>query len=400
MRDHSKVCFIIPPYILSSLSASAQDALQEKLQQSLLLSQGLRFRRNAFLEMGLAEKAVGQKDRTVMDAQNMEEIRGVIVRREGDPETDDVAVNEAYDAAGDTYDFYEQVFGRSSMDGKGMRIDSIVHYGEGFDNAFWDGREMIYGDGDGIIFNRFTIDLDVIAHELTHGVTSYEADLAYSGQPGALNESMSDVFGSLVKQWKLKQTATDADWLIGANLLAPGMNGRALRSMSDPGTAYNDRKLGGRDPQPAHMRDYVETRKDNGGVHINSGIPNRAFYLAATKIAPNGFAWEKAGRIWYVTLTTHLNPDSNFQDAANATYSVAGDLFGHGSAEEQAVGAAWSEVGIDVAPPLILGRPMTIAAAKPKMALVKPRKTKPRKAARPAARKAALHHQKKRRRGR
>lgn len=143
---------------------------------------------------------------------------------------------------------------------------------------------MVFGDGDGEIFLDFTIPVDVIGHELTHGVTQYTANLTYFGQPGALNESMSDVFGSLIKQYTLGQTAADADWLIGAGLLAPRVTGKALRSMKEPGTAYDDDVLG-KDPQPATMDGYVKTGRDNGGVHINSGIPNHAFYLVAQSSA-------------------------------------------------------------------------------------------------------------------
>src|SRR4029079_944922 len=142
---------------------------------------------------------------------------------------------------------------------------------------------------------------------LTHGVTQDEAQLVYSNQSGALNESLSDVFGSLIKQFSLNQTADQADWLIGAGLLTKQVNGVALRSMKAPGTAYNDPVLG-KDPQPAHMKDYVNTISDNGGVHINSGIPNHAFYLIATQIGGN--AWEKAGQIWYLTLRDKLKATS------------------------------------------------------------------------------------------
>ena len=164
-----------------------------------------------------------------------------------------------------------------------------MHYGRGYDNAFWDGTQMVFGDGDGTVFNRFTIAVDVIGHELTHGVTEHTAALVYQGQSGALNESISDVFGSLVKQQALGQDAAAADWLIGAGLFTAQVKGVALRSMKAPGTAYDDPQLG-KDPQPATMADYVETTDDNGGVHLNSGIPNHAFYLAATAIG--GHAWE------------------------------------------------------------------------------------------------------------
>jgi len=224
-----------------------------------------------------------------------------------------------------------------------MRLDSSVHYGEGYNNAFWNGTQMVYGDGDGQIFNRFTISLDVIGHELTHGVTQYEAALEYQDQPGALNESMSDVFGSLVKQYALKQTAEKADWLIGAGLLTRKIKGVALRSMKAPGTAYDDPTIG-KDSQPAHMRDYVNTSSDNGGVHINSGIPNHAFYLTAMEIG--GKAWEKTGRIWYITLRDRLRESSNFQETANLTFEVAGSLFGKDSKEQKAVFTGWQDVGL------------------------------------------------------
>jgi Zn-dependent metalloprotease len=244
------------------------------------------------------------------------------------------------------------VFGRNSIDDNGLQIISTVHYLQGYDNAFWNGQQMVYGDGDEDLppaerlFNRFTKSLDVIGHELTHGVTQFEANLIYSYQPGALNESFSDVFGSLVKQYSLNQTADQADWLIGADLLTENVNGVALRSMKAPGTAYNDPVLG-EDPQPAHMDDYKNVTYDNGGVHINSGIPNHAFYLVALELG--GFAWEKAGRIWYVTLRDKLQPNSNFQDAASETFAAAGELFGVESPEQTAVRNGWAAVGLNVA---------------------------------------------------
>lgn len=196
-----------------------------------------------------------------------------------------------------------------------------MHYGQDYDNAFWNGHQMVFGDGDGEIFGDFTACVDVIGHELTHGVTQFTAGLQYQDQPGALNESVSDVFGSLVKQHSLGQDAAHADWLIGAGLLAPGIQGVALRSMKAPGTAYDDPRLG-KDPQPAHMRDYVDTTDDNGGVHINSGIPNHAFYLLATALG--GQAWDRAGRIWYDALTGgRLAADADFTAFARATVAAA-----------------------------------------------------------------------------
>jgi Zn-dependent metalloprotease len=254
-------------------------------------------------------------------------------------------VSEAYRYSGSTYNFYKQVFDRKSIDSRGMRLDSTVHYGEDYNNAFWNGTQMVYGDGDGEVFQRFTKCIDVVGHELTHGVTQYEAALEYEGQAGALNESFSDVFGSLVKQYTLRQTVDKADWLIGSELFARQVKGFALRSMKDPGTAYDDPTIG-KDPQPGHMKDYVRTSSDNGGVHINSGIPNRAFFLTAMELG--GYAWEKAGKIWYITLRDRLRERSDFKSAANLTFEVAGSLYGRKSKEQNAVKNAWNLVGIKI----------------------------------------------------
>jgi Zn-dependent metalloprotease len=257
----------------------------------------------------------------------------------------DAAADEAFDGAGKTYEFFMKVYRRNSIDGHGLPLDSTVHYGRHFDNAQWNGRQMIYGDGDGKLFNRFTKCLDIVGHELTHGVTQYTANLAYSGQSGALNESFSDVFGILIKQYALKQTASKSDWLIGSGIFTSRIAGHAVRSMKAPGTAYDD-PLIGTDPQPAHMRDYRKTSSDNGGVHINSGIPNHAFYWLATLLG--GRAWEVAGPIWYSALTRKLSARSNFRDCARATYDAAGELHGPGSEPQKAVAQSWRMVGIDI----------------------------------------------------
>ena len=335
---------ILPPYMLEEIIRRGGPEHQEWAWRTLLTSERIRGQRQVLgLMAPVASTPTGTKRRTIYDARHTEMLPGRIVRSEGDKKSKDLAVNEAYDGAGATYDLYYKIFGRNSIDNRGMRLDSTVHYGRNYDNAFWNGRQMVYGDGDGKLFRRFTIAIDVIGHELTHGVTQYEAGLEYEGQSGALNESMSDVFGSLVKQYKLRQTAERADWLIGKGLLAPGVNGKSLRSMKEPGTAYDDDILG-KDPQPGHMRDYVETDEDNGGVHINSGIPNRAFYETAIRIG--GSAWTKAGQIWYITLRDRLRPNSEFKDAAELTASVARELYGRGSREEKAVKKSWATVGV------------------------------------------------------
>jgi Zn-dependent metalloprotease len=170
----------------------------------------------------------------------------------------------------------------------------------------------------------------------------------YWGQSGALNESVADVFGALVKQFVRGETADQATWLIGEGLFTDRVQGRALRSMEAPGTAYDDPTLG-KDPQPSHMNSYNYTLDDNGGVHINSGIPNRAFYLVAKKLG--GKAWENAGRIWYHTLRDRaLRPEANFQSFAYLTGIKADQLYGLGSSEGQAVREAWDDVGVTLGP--------------------------------------------------
>ncbi|MBD2461795.1 peptidase M4 family protein [Oscillatoria sp. FACHB-1407] len=336
------ICCILPPHITESIARHGNERQRDWAFQTLITSEQFRGRRQAVGTLTFAVPA-GEKRRTVFNARNEFDLPGTLVRGEGDPATGDAAVDEAYDGAGATYDLYAEVFERNSIDDRGLRLDSTVHYGVDYANAFWDGSQMVYGDGDGELFERFTRAIDVIGHELTHGVIQYEANLIYYGEPGALNESFADVFGSLVKQRSLNQTAEEADWIIGAGLFTPNVQGVGIRSMKEPGTAYNDPVLG-QDPQPGHVDDLYRGTADNGGVHINSGIPNRAFYLAA--VAIGGYAWEKAGRIWYITLRDRLRSRANFRRAATATITVAGELYGADSPEQQAVRTAWEQVGV------------------------------------------------------
>ena len=351
--DHHPLFCIVPPHMLNEIAKRGSQAQRDFAIRTLRFSEQMRGQRLAVMDMPILihlPVTSDVKNRAIYDVNHGSNLPGTVVRQEGDPPGADVAVNEAYDGSGVTFDLYKDVYNRLSIDGNGMALTSSVHYQQGYDNAFWDGSQMVYGDGDENLppdqrlFNRFTIAVDVIGHELTHGVTQFTAKLAYSYQSGALNESMSDVFGSLVKQYQLQQTASQADWIIGAGLFTPNVNGVGIRSMKAPGTAYDDPVLG-KDPQPATMSDYVNTSSDNGGVHINSGIPNHAFYVTAVEIG--GSAWEKAGAIWYEVLTNRLNATANFQTAAFQTFQAAGDQYGTGSLEQQAVKHGWAAVGID-----------------------------------------------------
>jgi Zn-dependent metalloprotease len=349
MAQYRTLNCILPPHILRRLLESGDAQVREAALNTLLATTRLRGERavRGLLAAGMAAPAHGR--RTVLDCRHSTVLSSAVVARTEDgPASSDPSVNQAFDGLGDTRQFYLAVFQRDSIDGRGMRLDGYVHRGVAFNNAFWDGREMVFGDGDGQIFGDFTGSIDVIGHELTHGVTENTAGLEYHDQPGALNESISDVFGSLVKQWVRKQTADQADWLIGAEIFTPGVGADALRSMKEPGTAYDNDMLG-KDPQPAHMRDYVnlpDTEEgDNGGVHINSGIPNKAFYLTATGIG--GYAWEAPGRIWYESLKAST-ATTDFQEFADTTYTKAGELYGAASSQQTAVQSAWDEVGISV----------------------------------------------------
>ncbi|WP_052358500.1 protealysin inhibitor emfourin [Terrabacter tumescens] len=347
-------CTIVPPYILEALAASDEPALATHAREALRHDQELRAARRTPTARPTGRRAPRRGDvttahgegphRTIYDAKGTQTAPGTQVRAEGGAPSSDAAVNEAYDGLGATWDLWSTAYSRDSLDGKGMPLLATVHYGRNYDNAFWDGSQMVFGDGDGVVFERFTRSVDVIGHELAHGVTEHTAGLLYQGQSGALNESVSDVFGVLVKQKALGQSAAEADWLVGADLLNPSVEGRALRDMRNPGTAYDDPRLG-TDPQPADMAHYVDTQDDNGGVHINSGIPNRAFVLAAEAIGGN--AWEGAGAIWYAVLSGDgINADCDFETFAGLTVAAAGSAHGDGSAEQKAVRSAWETVGV------------------------------------------------------
>ncbi len=247
---------------------------------------------------------------------------GTLMISEGGSSSDDVA-KATYNNVGLTYNYYLNDYGRDSIDNEGMSIVSTVHYGANYNNSFWNGYQVVFGDGDGNVFVPLGEGLDVVAHEITHGVTQHTAGLIYSGQSGALNESYSDVLGELAEP--------NPDWQIGEAVYTPAIPGDALRSLSDP-PLYG---------QPDNMSEYVNTSADNGGVHLNEGITNKAAYDVAMSIGK-----DKMGQIWYRTLTEYLTSDSQFTDARDASVQAATDLYGTGSAEVKAVEDAFAAVGI------------------------------------------------------
>lgn len=347
MTDTDRRRSVVPPYLLRAVAAAEQHPRAASAARTALAEMAAVAapkHEHRLLPRSVRGTVDRSPQRTIADAHGSTTLPGTVVRREGDPDAGDAAVDEAYAGLGATHAFWLDVFGRVSIDGAGLPLDATVHYGQDYDNAYWDGQRMVFGDGDGEVFRRFTIALDVIGHELTHGVTQYTADLTYEGQSGALNESVSDVFGSLVAQYAAGQTADQATWLIGEGLFTDAVQGVALRSMRAPGTAYDDPVLG-KDPQPATMADYVETTEDSGGVHLNSGIPNHAFFLAATAIG--GYAWQGAGAVWWDALTSpETTAAIDFAGFARVTVDAAASRFGDGSSQQRAVQDAWRAVGV------------------------------------------------------
>jgi hypothetical protein len=340
-------CAFIPPYLLRHLAASADSPVGAYGRSTLVLDQWLRAQRDrpaVLRRPHLVEAGATAPRRVVHDAGGTEQLPGTAVRSDGDPPSGDLAVDEAFVSSGQVWDLFADLFDRRSLDGQGSTVSVTVHFGQNYDNAFWDGSQLVFGDGDGVVFDRFTKPMDVMAHEFTHGVIQFSAGLSYQGQSGALNESISDVFAALTKQRVLGQDAAAANWLVGEGLFLPGVDARALRSMLEPGTAYDDPRLG-RDPQVGSMADYIHTEDDNGGVHLNSGIPNRAFALAARALG--GSSWDRAGRVWYDALTGGAaGPDTDFVGFAEATIGSAGRLFPGDSGVAEQVSAAWAVVGV------------------------------------------------------
>lgn len=362
--SHNPINCIVPPHMLEVMAMRGDSSVRRMARELMSQGDSVREERNAQASGGMVAdtsrpeafgafvtSALAQPpstahtcDRRIHDGDSKASLPGSLVRKEGDPATGDAEVDRAYDGAGEVFDLYSTEFNRDSLDGRGMPLIATVHHRRKYNNAFWNGSQMAYGDGDGEIFTTFT-ELSVIGHEMSHGVVGFSGGLVYQGQSGALNESFADVFGAITIQRKLGQEVCDADWLIGKGILGPDINGVALRSMKAPGTAYSDGLLG-QDPQPYHMDLYVNTNSDNGGVHINSGIPNQAFYLYCMYLG--GRSWDRPGHIWYHALQKLNNPLATFNDWAAQTMDSAIHLHGAGSYEMVMLRRAWRLVGISV----------------------------------------------------
>ena len=347
-HGYACMCFIIPTSVLDRLSRDkklsaterktfADSAKYEKEWRKLRVARLTHLRAaKAILPSLLAAAPPGPTSVGVYDCQQSTTLPGTSVPNPGS--SADATARQAFGETTSVAKFFKEVFLRSSIDNTGMALNSSIHYSVKYNNAFWNGSQMTYGDGDGNIFVDFTKSNDVIGHELTHGVTQHTLALNYANEPGGLNESMSDVFGSMFRQWEANQSVTQADWLIGKDIMGPGAIARGYTCLRDVSKPAGSHCLA---PQPTKYSQY-HTGMD---PHESSGIPNLAFYRAAMAIG--GKSWEKAGRIWYQALTgVGPKPTMKMGAFAQATRSLAGGLFPSEPAVKAAVDKAWTAVGL------------------------------------------------------
>ncbi|MBN8469948.1 M4 family metallopeptidase [Corallococcus exiguus] len=343
---------------LQILADSKDTRLTWRVQLETVDVDGLPSMPNVFIDARTGDSVWGfdnlqtTRNRKTYTAKNRTTLPGTLVRSEGQGASGDAVLDQAHDNAGFTYDFYATVFGRDSYDGLGTALTSSVHYSKNYVNAFWNGTQMVYGDGDGSQSSALTV-LDVVGHELTHAVTDTSSELIYANESGALNEAMSDVFGAAIEAYRDGAVSANT-WKIGEECWTPATAGDALRYMNDPAIAGD--------------YDYYPTRytgtSDSGGVHWNSGIANLAFHLmvnggthprgktsnAVPALDANAYASiMKGAAIFYRANTVYLTPGSTFADARGATAQAAADLYG--ASAVTSVNEAWSAVGV-AAPPV------------------------------------------------
>jgi Zn-dependent metalloprotease len=339
-------CFIIPPDVLDRLSKNKKlpqlarkafkDAFDFEIHWRKLRSLQSKTTAVALQSLSTAAPLKATTAITVYDCAGGTALPGSPAMRP--TSSSDATTKRAFDETTAVADFYRRVFGRNSLDKHGMTLQSSVHYGVNYNNAFWNGVQMTYGDGDGSIFTDFTLSNDVIGHELAHGVTQHSARLNYTNEAGGLNESISDVFGSMFRQWRAGQTAAKADWLIGRDIMGPAATAQGFTCLRDLAKPAAKHCLA---PQPKHFSELT-TGMD---PHYSSGVPNLAFYKAAKKIG--GKSWETVGQIWYRALTGYASsPNLKMKTFANRTRKLAKSMFPDKAAVYAAVDKAWIDVGL------------------------------------------------------
>lgn len=328
-------CTIIPPHVEEEIKKRAPQhwtAEDSKLTKKLKEKRTKKSDEIASARGGKTKPGGGgttpstNTNRKVYDCNYRTRLRSGLAITEGGSYTSDDVLNKVYDNAGFIREFYKTYMNWVSYDNAGSDLHLNCHYSRNYNNAFWDGDDMVFGDGDGVIFTNFGNSLDVTGHELTHGVVQFTAGLIYNGQPGALNEHMADVFGVAIRQHTEGQSSdpVNANWLIGDTIMGPTLQGQAIRNMKAPGTAYDNQYMG-KDPQPDHMDNYYTGSGDNYGVHINSGIPNKVFYLVSIGLGDT----MKAALLWFETLKTMISND-NFETFTNKIKSKTQQMEGEG----------------------------------------------------------------------
>jgi Zn-dependent metalloprotease len=339
-------CFIIPHDVLTRLSqdrelgadvrknlldtAQISQEMRELRTQAGLLTAVALAHADEFTELAAAPAI------TVYDCKHGYTLPGTPVPNPGS--SSDQTAKRTFDETTKVAKFYKDVFGRNSIDNHGMTMMSSIHYGKDYNNAMWNGSQMIYGDGDNKIFVDFTKGDDVIGHELTHGVTQHSLQLAYSGDAGGLNESMSDCFGSMFRQWEHNQDVKHADWLIGHDIMGPVSKQKGftcLRDMADPAAKHCLA------PQPTQYSQITP----NMDPHYSSGPPNLAFCVACNTFG--GKSWEHIGKVWYHSLTGFgPTPSMKMKPFADRTRQVAHTMYSGTPAVAAAVDKGWKHVGL------------------------------------------------------
>jgi len=351
------ICSIIPNDVLRRLAQdeSLTDEARQALTRTALVDQELRKIREQARQFTAVAQSVAPTPEalapapavTVYNCNHTQTLPGAPVPNPANAA--DPSAQRAFTEATAVAQFYQLLFGRDSIDNYGMTIISSIHFGVKYNNAQWNGTQMLYGDGDGQIFVDFTGGNDVIGHELTHGVTQHTLQLAYADEAGGLNESLSDVFGSMFRQWQADQDVNAADWLIGSNIIGPAAKANGLTCLRDMANPAAPHCLA---PQPTHYSQY----QPGMDPHYSSGIPNLAFYTFAMAIADPQFpnrqpayarSWQTAGRIWYNTMFLGgALPNMTMHQFASRTHAAAVLLYPSAPEIDNALSAAWTKVGV------------------------------------------------------
>ena len=339
-------CQIVPKDVIDRLAGDKQLSaeLRKALSHTALVSDEIRKLRVQAGALTNAVQVIGahvvelaaSPNVTVYDCKSTQNLPGAPVA--APDKSPDPTAKRAFGETKRVAEFYKTIFDRNSIDNAGMTMMSSIHYGVKFNNALWAGSQMVYGDGDGEIFVDFTNGNDVIGHELTHGVTQHTLQLAYNDDAGGLNESLSDCFGSMFRQWEASQDVNSADWLIGSDIMGPTAKARGFKSLRNMANPADTLCLA---PQPT-LYSQLHPGMD---PHYTSGPPNLAFYVTCKEAG--GKSWEKIGQVWYTALTSSgRHPHMKMTDFANRTRQVASQKYPADTSVAAAVNKGWKQVGL------------------------------------------------------